>query len=202
MTAPVNPQADPRDADRRLTDPDSWVDLYGDYLFKFALARIRDASTAEDLVQETFLAALRGQRKFESRSSVRTWLVAILRHKIVDHIRKMVREQPTDKVEDLAEAFDDLFTTGGKWKVRPNKWADNPMKFYEQREFLQVFHRCLSALPPRLAQAFTLREMDEVATEELCKILNISATNSWVMLYRARMHLRRCLETTWLHPAK
>jgi RNA polymerase sigma-70 factor (ECF subfamily) len=187
-----------------IENPESWVDQYGDFLYRFALSRVKDPSIAEDLVQETFLAALKARKNFQGRSTTRTWLIAILKHKIVDHIRKRVREQTSDKVESMLSAaandpVDTSFNDEGDWRVRPSKWAVDPMKLYEQKEFMDVLYQCLGELPERQAEAFMMREIDGFSTEEICKVLNISATNSWVMLYRARMWLRRCLENNWLN---
>ena len=188
----------------QIENPESWVDRYGDFLYRFALSRIKDPSIAEDLVQETFLAALKARKNFQGRSSARTWLIAILKHKIVDHIRKQVREQASDKVESIYNAAandpaDTIFNDEGDWRIRPSKWSIDPMKLYEQKEFMDVLYHCLGELPKRQAEAFMMREIDGFSTEEICKVLNISATNSWVMLYRARMWLRQCLENNWLN---
>ena len=181
-----------------IENPESWVDNYGDFLYRFALARVKDVSVAEDLVQETFLAALRARDNFKGQSAERTWLTGILKHKIVDHIRKKIREPSTDKIETLSDTSDPDFDERGEWSIRPGKWGVNPGNLYEQKEFLDVLYRCLAELPERLAEAFIKREMDGLSTEEVCKELGITATNSWVMLYRARMSLRRCLENEWL----
>jgi len=186
-----------------IDSPEDWVDQYGDFLYRFALSRVKNPSIAEDLVQETFLAALGARKNFQGRSSARTWLIAILKHKIVDHIRKRIREQTSDKVESMSDAavndpIDAGFTDAGDWHIRPSKWTINPMKLYEQKEFMDVLYRCLSELPERQAEAFMMREIDGFSTDEICKVLNISATNCWVLLYRARMWLRRCLENKWL----
>jgi len=188
----------------QIEDPESWVDQYGDFLCRFSLSRTKDPSIAEDLVQETFLAALKARKNFQGRSSARTWLIAILKHKIVDHIRKQVREQASDKVESIYNAAandpaDTIFNDEGDWRIRPSKWSIDPMKLYEQKEFMDVLYHCLGELPKRQAEAFMMREIDGFSTEEICKVLNISATNSWVMLYRARMWLRQCLENNWLN---
>ena len=187
----------------QIENPESWVDQYGDFLYHFTLSRIKDPSIAEDLVQETFLAALKARKNFQGRSTARTWLIAILKHKIVDHIRKQVREHTSDKLESMLntaanDPVDSSFNDEGDWRIRPSKWAIDPMKLYEQKEFMDVLYRCLGELPERQAEAFMMREIDGLSTEEICKVLNISATNSWVMLYRARMWLRRCLENNWL----
>lgn len=184
-------------ADHQMPEAESWVDLYGDYLYRYALSRIRDSVIAEDLVQETFLSALQAREDFRGDSSMRTWLTGILKHKIIDHFRKSSREKTVNNIEPLAESIDSLFDEKGQWRVRPNNWAVNPSELFEQKEFWKVFERCLSELPARQAQTLTLREMDGLSSEEICKVLNVSASNCWVMLYRARMYMRRCLEINW-----
>ena len=191
------------DTKAKLDEPEVWVDEYGDYLYRYALSRIRDPATAEDLVQETFLAALKARRNFRGRSSARTCLTAILKHKIVDHIRKKVREQASDNIESLfdtaaLESDDAIFNARGDWKTPPAKWSANPTSLYEQKEFIDILYHCLGELPERQAKAFMMRELDGLKTDEICKTLNISATNSWVIIYRARMLLRQCLEINWL----
>ena len=188
---------DKRSTDDAIHNPETWVDRYGDYLYRFALSRIKDPVVAEDLVQETFLAALRGRNNFQSRSALQTWLTAILKHKIIDYFRKKNREQVVEDIETVTETVEGFFKNTGSWKIKPGKWDVNPMKIYEQREFIDVLYRCLAKLPDRLARAFVLREMEGLSTEELCKTMEISASNSWVMLYRARTYLRRCLEIKW-----
>lgn len=182
-----------------IFNPEAWVDRYGDYLFRFALSRVKDPGIAEDLVQETFLAALRGLQNFKRRSSGHTWLTAILKHKIVDYLRKKHREQVIEDIESVSETTDGFFKNSGSWKVQPAKWDINPAKIVEQHEFMDVLLKCLAQLPERLARAFMLREMEELSTEEICKSMQVTPTNSWVMLYRARVYLRKCLETTWFN---
>jgi len=181
-----------------IPEPEEWVDEYGDALFRFAVARIKDPSLAEELVQETFLAALRARENFKGRSSPKTWLIAILKHKIIDHFRKKKPEESREDIERFSESGDQPFNQKGAWNNRPTQWGTNPGKIFEQKEFLDVFYQCLTGLPERIANAFILREVDGLDTEEICKILKITASNCWVMLYRARMHLRRCLERNWL----
>ena len=193
----------PDDTKTKLDDPEVWVDEYGDLLYRYALSRVKEPALAEDLVQETFLAALKARQNFRGRSSVRTWLIAILKHKIVDHIRKKVREKASDNIEYLFDAValesdDAIFNSRGVWKIPPAKWSANPTKLYEQKEFIDILYHCLGELSERQAKAFMMREIDGLKTDEICKTLNISATNSWVIIYRARMLLRQCLETRWL----
>ena len=182
---------------RSLEDPSVWVDLYGDYLYRFALARINDPTLAEDLVQETFLAALKSRRNFEMRSAAKTWLTAILKHKIVDCIRKRQRERIIDNEEALDRNLEAFFSEDGNWKIHPPKWENNPVKHYEQKEFLDILFDCLSGIPQRIARIFMLREMEGLTTDEICKVMEISATNCWTMLYRARTALRSCLDLNW-----
>ena len=183
-------------------DPETWVDRYGDYLYRFAVSHIEDRSVAEDLVQETFLAALRGRKKFRGRSTVKTWLSAILKHKIVDYLRKKYREQVTTDTDTITETVDGFFHKNGSWKIRPGEWNLDPSKIYEQREFMDTLFKCLAELPDRQSKAFMLRELEGYSTKEICNALGISPTNSWVMLYRARMFLRRCLEIFWFNKTK
>ena len=166
------------------------------YLLRFALLQLRDRSAAEDAVQETLLAALQGASHFADQSSVRTWLVGILKHKIIDAIRKSSRERPVDPREESADDLDALFTDDGHFADVPQEWA-SPDRSLEERRFFEALERCLQALPKKTAAAFTLRELMGFETEDICKELKISASNCWVMLYRARMSLRACLEQTW-----
>lgn len=184
------------------SDPETWFDQYGDYLYQFALARIRDQAVAEDLVQETFLAALHGRNSFKGRSTVKTWLSAILKHKIVDYLRKKSREQVINDPDRINETVDGFFHKDGSWKVRPGNWNLDPSKIHEQHEFMDTLFKCLSELPDRLSKAFILREMEGYSVKEICNVLQVSSTNSWVMLHRARMFLRRCLELFWFNKTK
>jgi RNA polymerase sigma-70 factor (ECF subfamily) len=178
-------------------DPETWVDRHGDLLYRYTLARVRDTQIAEELVQETFLAALRGRDRFAGRSSVRTWLFGILKHKIIDHIRKLSRERPKDNIEITAALNEEFFNEKGQWIFPPAKWKADPDELFEQKEFLATLHCCLSELPERMNHTFALRELDGLNTDEICKILNVSRSNVWVMLYRARLRLRECLEKRW-----
>jgi RNA polymerase sigma-70 factor (ECF subfamily) len=178
-------------------DPHRWVDLYGDQLYGYAFTRVKNRMVAEDLVQETFLAALHGGNGFEGRSSEKTWLTAILKNKIVDHFRKVGREQPLNQSQDHEEQLDYFFHENGKWKDKPEKWDITPEQILDRKEFWEAFLQCLSELSERLRAAFSLREMEGLGCDEICKILHISSSNCWTTLYRARMSLRRCLQATW-----
>jgi RNA polymerase sigma-70 factor (ECF subfamily) len=173
--------------------PEAWVAQYGDMLFRFALQRVSDTAIAEDLVQESLLAAMTSKDRFQGQSSERTWLFAILKHKIIDHFRSKKYRPAGSEVEAFAEASDH-FNDDGTWRIQPKRWDANPHDAYEKKEFLDAFYLCLSKIPQRLADTFVYREIDGLGTEEICKILNITTTNCGVMLYRARMSLRSCLE--------
>lgn len=181
------------DEEKRL-NPELWVDLYGDVLFRFALARVSDRGAAEDLVQETFLAALRSGDRFKGRSSEKTWMFAIIKHKIVDYYRKKkTRGTAVDTLADV-NSVDRFFDAKSHWHAQPSHWSVDPGKAQEAREFLDHLYRCLAGLPQRNAEAFIYREIDGLSTRQICKRLDITASNCWVMLYRARVLLRECLD--------
>jgi RNA polymerase sigma-70 factor (ECF subfamily) len=170
------------------------------YLLRFALLQLRDRTAAEDAVQDALLAAIQGASRFAGQSSVRTWLVGILKHKIIDSIRKTAREPTLERSDgDGAEDLDAFFADDGHFAEPPDEWA-SPERSLEERRFFEALERCLQALPKNTASAFTMRELMGLETEEICKELGISTSNCWVMLYRARMSLRACLERTWFLP--
>jgi RNA polymerase sigma-70 factor (ECF subfamily) len=179
--------------------PEAWVAQYGDILFRFALRRVNDTSLAEDLVQESMLAAMKGKDRFQGQSSEKTWLFAILKHKIIDHFRSKSHWATGIEAEDFAQA-NEHFNDDGTWRIQPKHWDANPHQIFEQKEFSDAFYLCLSKMPQRLADAFVYKEIDGMDTEEIRKILNITTTNCGVMLYRARMSLRSCLEKDYSTP--
>ncbi|MGC3957406.1 MAG: sigma-70 family RNA polymerase sigma factor [Verrucomicrobiota bacterium] len=175
----------------------NWVETHGDYLFNFAIGQVRDTNVAEDLLQETFLAALKAQDTFSGRSSERTWLVGILRHKIYDHLRKTCREravraEPLPVRED-GEAFDESML----WIHQIAAEATSPSKRIELAEFREHLEKAMGKLPPRIAQVFQLYAVEERPNHEVCAQLNISESNLWVMLHRARKQLRTELDGWW-----
>jgi len=188
-------------ASRAGTDPQTWLARYGDYLYRFALARVRNPTVAEDVVQDTLLAAFKGRRSFAGRSAERSWLTGILKHKIIDHFRKTSRESPVEDVEPWTQELAAPFTASGHYGMEPGQgpaaWDPEAVRALEQQEFRAILTQCLAGLPPRLAAAFTLREMDGLGSPDICKTLGVTATNLWVMLHRARLQLRRCLEARW-----
>jgi len=187
----------------KLSDPERWVEEHGDLLFKYALVRLRDTAKAEDLVQETFLAALKGGKSFAGRSAERTWLIGIMKNKIADHFRKMNRETSFTDLAFYDEQENDQFVTDGlskgSWLTEhaPGDWHPEPGANLDSEVFWKAFRECAGKLPKNINVAFCLREIDEIETKEVCRILNVSENNLWVMLHRARMALRRCLEINW-----
>ena len=174
-----------------------WLNEHGDYLYRFALARLRDPHQAEDVVQETLMAALKADN-FNEQSSVRTWLTGILKHKIIDLIRKSSREVvASDMMSEEDANMDDFFDKAGHWVDKPQSWH-MPESALEQQQFFKVLQSCLDKIPNKLATLFMLRDVHETDNEEICKELNITSTNAWVMLYRARMGIRKCLEINWI----
>ena len=180
-----------------LLNPSGWLDQYGDDLFRYALSRLRDVESAEEVVQETFVAALRSRDQYSGTGTEKAWLIGILKRKVVDFVRKRNRAASAhsgDVEEDLSEA---LFDNKGKWRVDPRIFGDSPESAMESQEFLAAFRSCLSHLPPRQADAFTSREIDGKKSDEICKELAVSASNLWVLLHRARLALSRCLQSNW-----
>jgi RNA polymerase sigma-70 factor (TIGR02943 family) len=179
--------------------PEQWVDLYGNAMYRYALVRLSDPEIAQEIVQEALVAALDAYQRFEGRSSVKTWLIAILKRKIVDYFRRAKNQQHVDNFDEAAAGIDRMFDETGHWSAKPNEWDVNPIKAYEQQEFIDILYQCIAKLPNRLAEIFMLREFEEMSTVQICRQLKITESNTWVMLYRARMQLRKCLETNWLH---
>jgi RNA polymerase sigma-70 factor, ECF subfamily len=173
------------------------MDSHGDCLYRYALLRVRVPELAAELVQETFLEALRGWERFAGRSSERTWLVGILKHRIVDHLRRTNTARATSEESSSRPIDDAAFDAHGHWRAMPHSWRGDPSSILEAREFWDVFGACLSRLPRSLADAFFLREVDGLSAEETRELLKISAANLWTRLHRARSLLRDCLELNW-----
>ena len=175
------------------------LELHRSYLLRIARQQLRDRHLAEDLVQDTLLAAWQGADRFGGRSSERTWLTGILKHKIVDAIRRKVYEREhgmsgTDLCRDNIES--DMDDAGDLASIA--SVAADPEAQLSQRQFFDVLQLCIARLPANAARAFVLREMMELETAEICQEMNISANNLWVLIYRARVALRQMLEQCWL----
>ncbi|HMO51313.1 MAG TPA: sigma-70 family RNA polymerase sigma factor [Kiritimatiellia bacterium] len=187
---------------RAAVDPEAWVDAHGDYLFRYALLRLQDREAARDAVQETFLAGIGSLARYDGRVEVKHWLRGILRFKIVDRIRKQAREVVIDPVEDQPILESLLFKASGIASMRPDPWRFAPGEVLDREEFWPVFESCLTALPEAMRQAFVLKTVDELSSDEVCKVLNISPNHLWVLNHRARERLKKCIESKWLKPGQ
>jgi RNA polymerase sigma-70 factor (ECF subfamily) len=179
-------------------NPDTWVDEHGDSLYRYALVRVRRPEVAEDLVQETLFVAVRTHAKFRGSSSERNWLYGILKNKIFDYFRKLAQEVSFTDLEFLENEMSHKFINQG-WnhELGPAEWKPDPEAALDRKEFWKMFGSCLDKLPARVAAVFVLREMEHMDTAQICEVLRISQNNLWVMLHRARMALRECLELNW-----
>ena len=166
-----------------LSDPSTWIKQYGDFLFRYAISRVGNSSVAEELVQETFLAALKARHRFEGKSDEETWFVGILKNKIVDHFRRAGRGLELERAEAGFSQEDDSFKQSGLWPgiwktgQRPNEWMIDSSDPVEQKEFWKYLQLCISRLSTRDAEACVLREMEELEAKEICNKLGLSPTN-------------------------
>lgn len=186
-----------------MTDPRfAEIEGHRPYLLRYALAQLRDGQLAEEAVQECLVAALEGIASFGGKSSLRTWLTSILRFKVIDLQRRAIAErarvEPADFAAEAGDEgwLDELFDETGHWRDPPQAWSD-PEAAFEQRRFWEVFERCLDRLPATGGRVFFKREIAGEDTETICKAEDISASNCWVILHRARIQLRGCLEANW-----
>ena len=169
------------------------------YLLKFARLQLRNDAWAEDAVSETMLAAISRPQNFEQRSQLKTWLVGILKHKIIDAIRQNSRMVCLSSSDD-DEGADPLevmaFKTDGHFAEKPAEWG-NPEQDLNSRQFFEVLEACTDKLPAVQGRLFLMREWLELSSEEICKELSLTPTNLYVQLHRARLRLRECLELNW-----
>ena len=167
-------------------------------LLKIARLQLRNDAWAEDVVSETLVAALEGAAGFAGQSQVKTWVVGILKHKIIDQFRRSGREVSADAQAEAAgaESLDELYHPNGHRYERPVDWGD-PESSLSRSQFFEVLQACIDQLPANLGRVFMMREWLEQETDQICKELGITSTNCFVMLHRARMRLRECLEQRW-----
>lgn len=203
---PIVESLAPESASTPQLNAEAWVANHGDYLFRHALSRTSNQQVAEDMVQETFLAAWKSASRYAGRASERTWLLSILRNKIADYYRRQRPEIGAEDVEALAQLEQKQFSHGrmddGHWisGVVPVEWAD-ASRSLEQAEFWAALHDCAHKLPEQTARVFLLRELDEMESQDICRELNLKPSHLFVMLHRARLALRRCLELNWFRSA-
>jgi RNA polymerase sigma-70 factor (ECF subfamily) len=183
--------------DESALAPETWVDRHGDALYRFALRRVTDLELADDLVQETFLEGLRARSSFTGGSSVRTWLTAILKHKIIDQYRRSGRT-PRMEGEPLSDlAIESLLDHGSRWKTPPGRSDNGPEAVLDRSEFREVLLQCVLRLPEHLADAFVAIELGDLGRDRACEQFQITAATLAVRLHRARRLLRHCLQVHW-----
>lgn len=173
-----------------------WLHEHGDFLFGFAMIRLRDEDAAEEVVQQTLFAAFKAIDQYSGKGAFRAWLTGILKRKIIDHLRAKGRAKTTG-LDDGPDITEQLFDKKGKWRSDPRIFGDRPDAGIESEEFWQVFHGCVQKLPGKQGSAFFLREVDDESADRICELLSISTANLWVLLHRARLALARCLKVNW-----
>jgi RNA polymerase sigma-70 factor (ECF subfamily) len=176
--------------------PDTWVDAYADYLFNYAVVRVSDEEIAKDLIQETFIAGLNSAHNFKGQASERTWLIAILKRKIIDHYRKINSKKGKAEVRIQYNTNTD---SEGNWLEEqvadPASTQENDA--LENEELGLAIQACINQLPVNQRQVFTMKTLGGLSTEDICKELNINPSNLWVMIHRARTALMGCLNKNW-----
>lgn len=187
-----------------ILQPEKWVDEYADYLFSYAVVRLSDPDLAADVVQDTFLSALKGKDNFKGESSEKTWLTSILKRKIIDIYRKK-KVSKESSFNEMGEGFndDEFFNYDGPIKghwnkeLAPHSQSMLPEGEMENNELREILEKCIAALPENLSSVFIMKMIDEASSDEICKELDITPSNVWVMMHRARLKLRNCIEHNW-----
>ena len=172
-----------------------WVEEYGDILYRYTLVRVKDPDAAEEIVQVTLLAALQSQKSFQGRSSEKSWLFGILKHKILDHFRNLKNQRSYELTpEDGSDPLENAYLHDGHWANAPKNWDTDPHKAAENRQLVEALSTCLDRLSDKFRNIFVLKEIEGLTSDEICKEMDIKPTNLWVILHRARNQLRKCLE--------
>lgn len=174
---------------------EEWVDRYGDMLYRFALVRVKDQDVAEELVQTALMAALQSSKSFQGRSTEKSWLFGILKHKILDHFRQVKRQRTYELTsDDDSDPYEDAYDETGHWIHPPRKWALEPEKAAENTELAHALAKCMNGLNDKFRTIFVMKEVEGLDSAEICKEFDIQPTNLWVILHRARNQLKKCLE--------
>ncbi len=189
MSARSNSESDLR--------PVNWVDEHGDYLFRYAMSRLRNHDSAEEVVQETFVAGLKAIEQYAGKGSVRAWLLGILKRKIIDHVRMRQRAISVADIEQSDNITEILFDERGSWREDPRIFGQRPDAALDSEEFWSVLKGCLEGLPERQRNVFVLREIEDTSSNEICNDLEITRSNLWVLLHRARLRLANCIKNKW-----
>jgi RNA polymerase sigma-70 factor (ECF subfamily) len=179
-------------------NPNLWVSKYADALYAYAIVRVHDSGIAEDIVQNTFLSAWKAKETYQGQASEKNWLYAICKNKIIDHYRKQSKNivQLADSKEENSY-FDEV----EHWKAdtQPKEWGIDYNQPLETKEFYSVLDKCKQKLKDVQQSVFVMKYMEDLDAEEICKVLNISSSNYWVLIHRAKLHLRKCLEKNWMN---
>ena len=181
-----------------VSPPDTWVDRYGDYLYGYAMSHLRNPELAADCVQDTFMAGIKALDRFDGSRDIKFWLRGIMHNKIVDQIRKAIKEKKVDidtEDEALLESFWYKYT--GIATTTPDPWQFNPRKSYDNTEFWEVFETCIDQVKEPAKRAFILRMLKDYTSEEVCQLMDIKPNYLWVLLHRAREQLKVALEEKW-----
>lgn len=179
-----------------VLQPEIWVDQYADYLFNYAVSRVSDAEIAKDLVQETFFAGLKSAKNYKGDAAERTWLIAILKRKVIDHYRKINSNKGKAEVR---MTYNSSTETDGDWL---EEQVADPMSILENsdienEELGMAIQECISKLPKKQSLVFTMKTVQGMSTEDICNELDINPSNLWVMIHRARTTLMGCLNQNW-----
>jgi RNA polymerase sigma-70 factor (TIGR02943 family) len=183
---------------KHTLNTNKWIDNYADYLYNYSISRVNNSDLAKDLVQDTFFAGLKSAKNFQGKASERTWLVSILKRKIIDYYRKINSKK--GQAEVRMSFYDDGENEGSWLEERvPQSWDNASEKKIENEELRNQLELCINKLPEKYAMVFRMKTVQEFETEEICKELDITSSNLWVIIHRARTQLRKCMEDNWFN---
>ncbi len=181
-------------------NPNLWIADYGDFLYNYAYSRLSSAELSEDLVQDTFVSALKSKESFRGESSEKTWLFSILKRKIIDYYRKAsTKNEITESKYSSPFREDGLYKDHWKNDRGPSSWDTNTDSIIQQKEFQEIMENCLSVLPDKWKSVFILKVMEDIKSDKVCKEVGCTSSNLWVILHRARLQLRECIEINWIN---
>ncbi len=182
-----------------LLTPDQWISKYADALYSYTLQRVNDSGLAEDIVQETFLSAWKARDSFKGEASEKSWLYTICKHKIIDHYRKKAKDivQPFSKNDPSDNYFDRV----EHWteEDKPGNWNIDYQQITDKKEFYKILTACKKKLQDIQQSVFVMKYMEDLDAAEICKALGITPSNYWVLIHRAKLQLRACLEKNWIN---
>ncbi len=186
--------------DKEKANPEQWVTSYADYLYAFSLKRVQNPEFCKDLVQDTFMSAIKNISTFKGNSSEKTWLTSILKNKIIDHYRKKHTEIAFIESLSKEEQRDNFFESNGHWKQQylPQSWGIEDKDYLENKELKSILERCIKKLPALWAMVFSMKYMDDEDSNKICKDLGLTPSNFWVIVHRSKLNLRACISKHWL----